>query len=124
MRGQLVLPLHNDQEAVHADYEEYRDPLQDEQPVEHDGRSAEPASKAPVSSGHSDGSEGHAEQREHDVRKGQGGEEEIDSRTHGGLLVNNQTHDRVAEETNSDHEDHYGCQGDTQSDRYGGGRSF
>ena len=116
MRGQLVLPLHNDEEPVHTDNKEYGHPLQDEQPVQHDGCSAEAAPEAPVSCGHSDGSEGHAEQGEHDVRKGQRGEEKIDSRAHGRFLVNNQTHYGIAEETYCDHEDHYGRQGHAQSD--------
>lgn len=122
--GQFVLPLHNDQETVHADNEEDGHPLQDEQPVQHDGGAAETAPKAPVCSGHGDCSEGHAEQREHDVWKGQSGKQEIDSRTHGRFLVNNQTHDCIAEETDSNHEDHYGCQGHTQSDWYERSRSF
>lgn len=124
VRGQLVLPLHNDEETVHTDYEEYGHPLQDEQPVQHDGGSAEAASEAPVGSGHGDRGEGHAEQGKHNVRKGQRGEEEIDSRTHGRFLVNNQTHDCVAEETDRDHEDHDGGQGHAQSDRYEGSSSL
>lgn len=67
MWGQLVLPLHNDEKTVHADDEEDGHPLQDKQPVQHDGGATEPAPKAPVSRGHGDGSEGDAEQGEHDV---------------------------------------------------------
>lgn len=78
MRRQLVLPLHNDEEAVHADDKEYGNPFQDKKPVKHDGRSAEFTPEAPVGASHCDGSEGHAEKRQHYVRKGQGGEEEID----------------------------------------------
>lgn len=124
VRRQLVLPLHDDEEAVHADDEEYRHPLQDEQPVQHDGRSTELAPEAPVSAGHGDGGEGHAEERQHDVREGQRGEEEVDGRAHGGFLVNNQAHDGIAEESDRDHEDHYRRQGSAESDRYGGRRDF
>ena len=118
--GQLVLPLHDDEEAVHADDEQDGHTLQDEQPVQHDGRAAEHAAEAPVGGGHGDSGEGHAEQREHDVGEGQRGQQQVDGRPHGGLLVDDQAHDGVPQEADGDHEDHDGGQGDAEGDRHEG----
>ena len=78
--GQLVLPLHDDQEAVYADDQQDGHALEHEQPVEHDRGAAEANAEVPVGGGHGDGSERHAKQREHNVREGQRGQQQVDGR--------------------------------------------
>ncbi|KPP68136.1 transforming growth factor-beta receptor-associated protein 1-like, partial [Scleropages formosus] len=100
---QLVLPLDDDEEAVNAYDEEDGDALQDKEPVEHDRHTAKLPSEAPVCRDYSDSCEGHAEQREHDVGEGQCGQEQVDGRAHGRLLIHNQADDRIAHEANALH---------------------